>query len=1133
MAVSPSHYSPSSSFSCAYTYDVFLSFRGEDTRYGFTGNLYKALRDKGIHTFIDDEKLRGGDEITPSLVKAIEGSRIAIPIFSIGYAASSFCLDELATIMNRKDMLVLPVFYNVDPCDVRHQRGNYGKALANHGKKLKANNEKLEKWKMALHQVANLSGYHFKHGDGYEYEFIGRIVELVSSKINRTLLHVANYPVGLESRILEVKNLLDVQSDEGADMVGIHGPGGMGKTTLALAVYNLIAHQFDSSCFLQDARENSKTYGLQYLQNMVLLKTLGEKDIKLASVNEGISIIKNRLKQKKVLLILDDVCNQEQLQAIAGAPNWFGLGSRVIITTRDQQLLAHHNVKRTYEVSELNRKDALQLLSWNAFKSEKNDPSYVNVLDRLITYASGLPLALEVIGSNLYGKNIEAWESAINQYERIPNKKILGILKVSFDALEEEEKCVFLDIACCFKGYDLAEVEDILHAHYGDNMKHHIQVLIDKSLIKIKGFCYKTVTLHGLIREMGKEIVRQESPKEPGKRSRLWFHEDVVQVLEQNEGSNQIEIIILQFPFSGKREDEEVKWDGDAFKKMKSLKTLIIKNGCFSKGPNHLPNNLRVLEWNKYPSEDFPSNFCPKKLAICNLPSSRISSCFLLRKEFTTLTSLNFDWCQYLKEIPNVSSLQNLENLSFAWCKNLCKIHDSIGSLNNLKFLSSNGCYNLKSFPPIMLTSLESLSLSNCASLESFPEVLGEMGNLTELVLIDSKIKKLPPSFQNLTGLARLRMGCSDIYRTWDGTFMLNWNNVTMPGLTEISIEGMEVEVFRKENEGEEKASSSNMQSIHLQRCKLTDEFFLVVPRWLANVKELVLKQNDFIIIPESIKECHFLKKIDLSYCKRLQEIKGIPPNLECFNATRCTSMTPSCRSMLLNQELHEARNTDFCLPATEIPEWFERQSMGTSIYFWFRKKVPELVLCLAVMYPTLKDEPYQFILIINGAQKHLKGFNIKTKHTYLFHVKEETLGFLNQALLENKWNYAEVRCVLGHFKDQIPVHILGGIHLLKQECSMEDIQFSNSCIKRKLDDDLDTSESQHHQLRKKHRFVDSQVSDTQIVQQQQGTGFLSHVKNWARSVSSFLPTPEMQSLDDHVNENSWSLPSNADDGQH
>lgn len=164
----------SSSFTYGFTYDVFLSFRGSDTRYGFTGNLWKALSGRGIHTFIDDKDLERGDEITPALIKAIEESRIAIPVFSNNDASSSFCLDELVNIIDRvkaKGRLVLPIFYDVDPSHVRHQTGSYGEALAKHEarfkvnkKKFNENMERLQKWKAALHQIANLSGHHFKLG---------------------------------------------------------------------------------------------------------------------------------------------------------------------------------------------------------------------------------------------------------------------------------------------------------------------------------------------------------------------------------------------------------------------------------------------------------------------------------------------------------------------------------------------------------------------------------------------------------------------------------------------------------------------------------------------------------------------------------------------------------------------------------------------------------------------------------------------------------------------------------------------------------------------------------------------------------------------------------------------------------
>ncbi|KAL2335507.1 hypothetical protein Fmac_016720 [Flemingia macrophylla] len=928
--------------------------------------------------------------------------------------------------------------------------------------------ERLEKWKMALHQVANLSGYHFQQGYEYEYEFIGRIVELVSSKINRALLHVADYPVGLESQMLEVIKLLDVGTDAGVHMIGIHGIGGIGKTTLATAIYNLVANNFDGLCFLENVRENSNKHGLQHLQSILLSELVGEKKMNIASVKHGVSMIQHRLQRKKVLLIVDDVDKHEQLQAVVGKPDWFGPGSRIIITTRDEQLLTSHEVKRTYEVKELNKNDALQLLTWKAFKTEEVDPCYAEVLNRVVTYASGLPLALEVIGSNLFGKSIQEWKSAIKQYERIPTNQILKILKVSFDVLEEEEKSVFLDIACCFKGYELEEVEDILHAQYGDCMKYHIGVLVGKSLLKLS-LHGTMVTLHDLIEDMGKEIVRQESPKNPGKRSRLWSHEDIIEVLEDNTGTSKIEIIHLDFPLLDK--EETVEWNRKAFKKMRNLRTLIIKNGYFSKGPKYLPNSLRVLEWWRYPSHDLPSDFHSKKLVICKLPHSCFTPLELvcLLKKFMSMRVLNLDKSKSLTQIPDVSGLPNLEKLSFQHCQSLTTIHGSVGFLYKLKTLSAFGCTKLMSFPPIMLTSLEKLNLSRCYSLESFPEILGKMENLRGLQLEYTAIKELPPSIQNLSRLQELQMSNC-------GVVQLPSSIVMMPELTDLIAWRWKGWQWLTQEEGEGKVGSlvsSKVECLWASECNMNDDFFSIGFTQFAHVRDLDLSKNNFTILPECIKEFQLLRKINVNDCKHLQEIRGIPPNLKHLLATNCKSLTASSTSMFLNQELHEAGETQFYLPGERIPEWFDHLSKGPSISFWFRNKFPDKALCLVI--GPVDDESGMFrpMVIINGNKSFLGSgyFMMGMNHTYVFDLKMiEFEDDLYQEHLENEWNHAEVT-IVGLKETSIVKQC--GIHVFKQESSMDNVRLDDPFGKRKLDDDLDSLEPQNHQILKRHRFLD------------------------------------------------------------
>ena len=148
-----------------WKYAVSLSFRGEDTREGFTSHLYKALCDKGINTFIDD-KLPRGEEISEELIQAIKNSSILVIVFSENYAESKWCLDELAEIVEcrekDREVQIHPVFYNVDPSEIRNQNGNFGIALANHEKKFKNNKDK--KGRDALIKAANASGWHYKKG---------------------------------------------------------------------------------------------------------------------------------------------------------------------------------------------------------------------------------------------------------------------------------------------------------------------------------------------------------------------------------------------------------------------------------------------------------------------------------------------------------------------------------------------------------------------------------------------------------------------------------------------------------------------------------------------------------------------------------------------------------------------------------------------------------------------------------------------------------------------------------------------------------------------------------------------------------------------------------------------------------
>ncbi|XP_008371625.2 TMV resistance protein N-like [Malus domestica] len=199
----------SSSLPPSWTYDVFLSFRGEDTRFTFTDHLYAALYRNGIDTFID-RHLKRGEEISPAFLKAIEESRISIIVISEKYASSRWCLDELVYILEcrrSRQQIVWPVFYKVDPSHVRNQTSSFGDAFTGLECKYK-DEEKILLWRRALREAANLSGYTVKEEE-YEATFIDKIVtEILVKVLQRTHLNVAKYLVGIQSCVQEMKELL-------------------------------------------------------------------------------------------------------------------------------------------------------------------------------------------------------------------------------------------------------------------------------------------------------------------------------------------------------------------------------------------------------------------------------------------------------------------------------------------------------------------------------------------------------------------------------------------------------------------------------------------------------------------------------------------------------------------------------------------------------------------------------------------------------------------------------------------------------------------------------------------------------------------------------------------------------------
>ncbi|XP_030957023.1 TMV resistance protein N-like [Quercus lobata] len=917
----------SSSSTHRWKYDVFLSFRGEDTREGFTGYLYKALCDKGFDTFIDD-KLQKGEEISEELIQAIKKSSILVVVFSKNYAESKWCLDELAEIVECREkdqeVQIRPVFYNVDPSEIRNQKGNFGTALANHEKKFKNNKNKVQRWRDALRKAANASGWHYKKGCApYKSEavFIQNIVEEISNaKLNWMSLYVAEYPVGINSRAEAIESILDIGLDE-VCMVGMYGLPGVGKTTIAKAVYNKIAKHFDGSSFLENVREKLSTNtGIIKLQKQLLNDILGDGNWKAGSRFEGISLIERRLRCKKLFLILDDVDDSTRIENLLGKCNWFASGSRVIITLRDRSLLAAFEEKvctiykvKEFEVEQLNKHEALRLFKAHAFHGNiPSDEDYFELATKFIDFSNGLPLALEIIARDLCGKAKDEWESAYDMYNKIPNKDVQKILRVSYDGLNDHEKNIFLDIACFFKGWNKDYVVKILNA-CGLCPNFGIPRLVNKCLISVDEV--GRLLMHDLIQQMGKEVVRQEAQDILEERSRLFCFKDSLEVLTRNEGSKKIRGIMLHSPQSVK-----VQLHIETFRRMVNLKFLIVENVRIRKPLEFLPNSLIFLKWPNYPFH-WPSEYFPEQLVAIEMPHSRIRLPKLITQEcrLENLINANLRGCEFITELPklwapNLKSLelagcknlvkltelgapnlwylnlfccknlvkltelgaQNLKYLCLSGCENLVEIDECFGSLEKLTDWVLVGCRKLQILPSqLRLKSLYHFILTDCTSLEKLPNFHQEMECLQYLELEGSGIREVPSSIEHLTKLHQLNLAeCKNLGDLPDSIYKLQqlWHFRTPTAKLRPTCDSFD---------GSSGYGFVKMRELNLRGCEGIIELDLLMkPDYFPALVELNLSYTNIVTIPESISRFPRLQHLNAKNCKLLREIQGLPQSL-------------------------------------------------------------------------------------------------------------------------------------------------------------------------------------------------------------------------------------------------------------
>ncbi|ONI28771.1 hypothetical protein PRUPE_1G160400 [Prunus persica] len=893
-------------------YDVFISFRGKDTRRTFTSHLYHALCGKKIETYIDYRLVRG-DEIVPALLEAIKRSAISVIIFSENYASSTWCLDELVHILECKQkngQLVIPIFYDISPSNVRKQQGSYALAFRHLEKCFRDSIDKVHKWRAALTEAASLSGFDDSEKKELEANLVKKVVQDIWAKLNRESSIDLRGLVGIEGKIEKIESLLCLDSPC-VRCVGIWGMGGIGKTTLADAIFLRLSSKFEAHCFLANVREKSEqTDGLNQLRNKLLGEILKEKDLNIDTPSIP-PITRYRLSSTKALIVLDDVNAPSQLEFLVGHHDQFCQGSRIIITARDKGLLEQKvDHDKIYKVEGLSSEEALQLFHSHAFRNKSLTADYTELSRKVVDYIEGIPLALKVMGSLFLGcKSKQEWEDQLNKLKRFPSEEIKKALRVSYDGLEENEKEIFLDIACFHKGYIRNYVKESLDGR-GFCGEVGIKVLIDRSLISIsKG----RIEMHDLVQEMGRAIVCEQPIEE---RNRLFTARDVYQVLNNQRAAT---VQAISFDWS---EIENLNLNDADFRKMYQLRWLRVGYSCY-------------LNWERYPLQSLPSKFSPVNLVELRLPYSQVTGSQLWNEEqkLINLKVISLRFCEYLTEVPNLSRSLKIVHIDLRGCVSLVEIPSYFQTLDKLTYLELGGCTNLKNLPEIPCN-VEFLDLSKTA-IKELPSTVWSHKRITYFDITNCKFLERLPSRScklNVSGTFSLE-GCVSLCEFSElprNTTVLDLRGTTIKelpssiefvsSLTIIKLEACKSLVSLPTNIWRLKS----LKSLDLSHCSKF-QYFPEVSEPVEHLESLNLSGTAVKELPPSIGNLVALRKLDLHVCKNLEVVPNSIYNLSnlktlMFDGCSELKKLPPVSVDLVSLLSLEALNLSYC-SIQEIPD--------------------------------------------------------------------------------------------------------------------------------------------------------------------------------------------------------------------
>ncbi|CAI0543840.1 unnamed protein product [Linum tenue] len=713
-------------------YEVFLNFRGPDTRYQITDILYRFLVRLRIRTFLDDENLREGEGIWPNLVEAIEQSKIYVPIFSEDYANSKWCLRELAAIVERQKheegCIILPIFYMVNPSDVRHQTGPFKQAFRKRSRSF--DERTVQEWRDALSKVGALKGWHVESNDK-QGAITDLVYSIIWSHLSKSIYVVeTDKLVAIDDHIEAVKERMELDSAS-VGVVGIHGIGGIGKTTIAKAVYNKISGSFARCSFVGNVRETlEQRDGIISLQKKIISDVMRLTTVEpITSVSDGIRIIRERVSGFKVLIILDDVDEKSKLDEILGKFENFASGSRFIVTSRNVRVLRTFTEDdKLYKVRGMSHTHSLQLFYKHAFDLDSPLPGYETLSSDVVSTTGGLPLTLKVVGSLLYKEDKGFWKEKLAQFQQHTlEEEVVEVLMISYASLNYQAKQIFLDIACFLVGED-KEMASYMWADCGFYPISNVIILLQRSLIEIGDG--NQFQMHDQLRDLGINIVHRENVENPLRRSRIWSNPQALELLSREKGPSQVQTLRVN---SGSFVAKEMA--SDCFVNLSELRyldaeyTMLI--GDFS---NLLPKMRWFrLHYHRNAGHNKLTNLKMENLTILDLHSSDVPYDCSFFQVAEKLKVIDLTKCYNMTRLPCFPTSGSLEILNLS-CLMLRSADLDLGNLSNLKvlLLKGGGVRKITGGTIGVLKQLRELDVTEFRC-ENLGEALADIGELQVL----------------------------------------------------------------------------------------------------------------------------------------------------------------------------------------------------------------------------------------------------------------------------------------------------------------------------------------------------------------------------------------------------------------